>query len=60
MGTRPEHRRRGVGAAMTRAAVDLARDRGVRTAALTSTAIGEPVYRRLGFQTVGTFRLFTF
>lgn len=60
VGTQPEQRRRGIGAAMTRAALDLAAGRGVRTAALTSTPVGEPVYRRLGFRTVGTFRLLTF
>ncbi|MET7751290.1 GNAT family N-acetyltransferase [Micromonospora sp. NPDC005367] len=60
VGTQPEHRRQGIGAAMTRAALDLAREHGVRNAALTSTAIGEPVYRNLGFRTVGTFRLLSF
>ncbi|MGW5556766.1 GNAT family N-acetyltransferase [Micromonospora sp. NPDC003944] len=60
VGTQPEHRRRGIGAAMTRAALDLAGQRGVTTAALTSTAIGEPVYRSLGFRQVGEFRLLTF
>ncbi|MGQ5259954.1 GNAT family N-acetyltransferase [Micromonospora sp. ZYX-F-536] len=60
VGTQPEERRRGIGAAMTRAALDLAAGRGVHTAALTSTPIGEPVYRRLGFRTAGTFRLLTF
>ncbi|RLP85910.1 GNAT family N-acetyltransferase [Micromonospora sp. BL4] len=60
VGTQPEERRRGIGAALTRAALDLAGERGVRTAALTSTPIAEPVYGRLGFRTVGTFRLLTF
>ncbi|MCO1595823.1 GNAT family N-acetyltransferase [Micromonospora sp. RHAY321] len=60
VGTQPEERRRGIGAAMTRAALDLAAGRGVHTAALTSTPIGEPVYRRLGFRTAGTFRLLAF
>ncbi|MEU8298522.1 GNAT family N-acetyltransferase [Micromonospora sp. NPDC048909] len=60
VGTQPEHRRRGVGAAMTAAALDLARERGVRTAALTSTAAGESLYGRLGFGTVGRFRLLSF
>ncbi|MGC4869998.1 GNAT family N-acetyltransferase [Micromonospora sp. DT53] len=60
VGTQPEQRRRGIGAAMTRAALDLAGERGARTAALTSSAIGESVYRGLGFRPVGEFRLLTF
>ncbi|MEU4554264.1 GNAT family N-acetyltransferase [Micromonospora violae] len=60
VGTQPEQRRRGIGAAMTRAALDLAAERGVRTAALTSSAAGESVYRSLGFRPVGEFRLLTF
>ncbi|MEU5904678.1 GNAT family N-acetyltransferase [Micromonospora sp. NPDC047467] len=60
VGTQPEQRRRGIGAAMTRAALDLAGDRGIRTVALTSTPVAEPVYHRLGFRTAGTFRLLTF
>jgi ribosomal protein S18 acetylase RimI-like enzyme len=60
VGTQPEHRRRGIGTAMTRAALDLARERGIRTAALTSSAVGEPIYRRMGFRTVGTFQLLSF
>ncbi|MGW4467093.1 GNAT family N-acetyltransferase [Micromonospora sp. NPDC004704] len=60
VGTQPEFRRRGIGTAMTVAAIDLARERGVRVAALTSSPPGEPVYRRIGFRTVGTFRLMSF
>ncbi|MEU8254192.1 GNAT family N-acetyltransferase [Micromonospora inaquosa] len=60
VGTQPEQRRRGIGAAMTRAALDLAGERGVRTAALTSSAVGESVYRSLGFRQVGEFRLLKF
>ncbi|GII58038.1 acetyltransferase [Planotetraspora thailandica] len=60
IGTRPEHRRRGIGAAMTRAALDLARDRGIRTAALTATPSGEPVYHRMGFRAVDAFDLMSF
>jgi ribosomal protein S18 acetylase RimI-like enzyme len=60
VGTQPEHRRQGIGTAMTRAALDLALDHGIGTAALTSTAVGEPVYRSLGFRTVGTFQLLSF
>ncbi|MEU5935030.1 GNAT family N-acetyltransferase [Micromonospora sp. NPDC047187] len=60
VGTQPEQRRRGIGAAMTRAALHLAGERGARTAALTSSAVGESVYRGLGFRPVGEFRLLTF
>ncbi|RAO14272.1 hypothetical protein MED15_04622 [Micromonospora noduli] len=60
VGTQPEQRRRGIGAAMTRAAIELAGERGVRTAALTSSAVGESVYCGLGFRPVGEFRLLTF
>ncbi|MGV9212078.1 GNAT family N-acetyltransferase [Micromonospora sp. RB23] len=60
VGTQPEQRRQGIGAAMSRAALDLARGRGARTAALTSSSVGEGTYRRLGFRPVGEFRLLTF
>ncbi|MGC4746539.1 GNAT family N-acetyltransferase [Micromonospora sp. DT201] len=60
VGTQPEHRRRGIGAAMTSAALKLAAERGAGTAALTSSPIGESVYHRLGFRPVGEFRLLTF
>ncbi|MEU0550445.1 GNAT family N-acetyltransferase [Micromonospora sp. NPDC005979] len=60
VGTQPEQRRQGIGAAMTRAALDLARERGAHTAALTSSPVGEGIYRRLGFRPVGEFRLLTF
>ncbi|MCG5443644.1 GNAT family N-acetyltransferase [Micromonospora sp. NIE79] len=60
VGTQPEQRRRGIGAAMTRVALELAGERGARTAALTSSTLGESVYRGLGFRPVGEFRLLTF
>ncbi|MEV4298257.1 GNAT family N-acetyltransferase [Microbispora rosea] len=60
IGSQPEHRRRGIGTAMTRAALDLARERGIRTAALTATAAGESVYRGIGFRAVDTFDLMSF
>jgi GNAT superfamily N-acetyltransferase len=43
------HRRRGLGAAVTSRALAMARDRGYRTAVLTSTSSGQPLYERLGF-----------
>ncbi|WP_205650241.1 GNAT family N-acetyltransferase [Actinoplanes solisilvae] len=60
IGTQPEHRRRGIGTAMTRAVLRQAAARGVETAALTSSAMGEPVYRRLGFREIADYRVFAF
>lgn len=60
VGAQPDHRRRGVGTAMTLAAIDLARERGIGTAALTSTAMAQQLYRRIGFRTVSSFHLMSF
>lgn len=49
--TLPDMRRRGFGAAMTRAALDDARAQGCHTAVLTASPDGVGIYRRLGFQT---------
>ena len=43
-------RRRGVGACVTRACLDLARSRGLDRAALTASPDGHRIYRRLGFR----------
>jgi GNAT superfamily N-acetyltransferase len=55
-----EHRRRGIGAALTVAALGCGRRRGMHTAALMASPAGEPLYRRLGFTTSSEYRLFTF
>ncbi|MFI5226550.1 MAG: GNAT family N-acetyltransferase, partial [Candidatus Limnocylindrales bacterium] len=52
VGTLPAYRRRGLGAAVTRAALLGGFDRGARWAALESSAMGAPVYRALGFREV--------
>jgi ribosomal protein S18 acetylase RimI-like enzyme len=48
--TIPEERRRGYGASLTLAALEDGRARGYGVGVLIATAMGEPVYRRLGFQ----------
>jgi GNAT superfamily N-acetyltransferase len=56
--TLPPFRGRGIGAAMTQAAMRTARDLGARTAVLQSSAMGEGVYRSVGFETACELRLF--
>jgi GNAT superfamily N-acetyltransferase len=58
VGTEDRARRHGVGTAMTARLLLDARDRGCRTATLQSTPIGEGVYARLGFRSLGTIREF--
>jgi len=50
--TAPDLRRRGIGAAMTFAAMQAARDLGHRMVLLATTRLGRPVYERLGFRDV--------
>ncbi len=49
--TREAYRRRGLGAAVTLAAVEHARKLGASHALLHATEMGHPVYRRIGFAT---------
>jgi ribosomal protein S18 acetylase RimI-like enzyme len=59
VGTLPELRGRGLGRAMTIAALAEGRRRGLRIGALMSSDLGLPVYRRLGFREVGTVAFYT-
>jgi len=49
-------RQRGIGTAMTTAAMNAAVTRGYSRAVLTASPDGAEIYRRLGFQTCGTVR----
>jgi ribosomal protein S18 acetylase RimI-like enzyme len=51
--TLPKARGKGIGSAITTQCLHDARDAGRRAALLSSTALGFPVYRRLGFTTEG-------
>jgi len=48
--TLPAHRRKGIGAAITRSAMTIAREDGYRMAILHSSALGNRVYQSLGFK----------
>jgi len=56
--TLPQHRRQGIGAAMTLKALQEARSQGYRIGVLTSSPMGINIYRRIGFQQFCTSSLY--
>lgn len=48
--TDPDHRRRGLGRWVTQAAVDYLQEQGVRRILLDASAMGRPLYEKLGFR----------
>ncbi len=58
--TLPKARRKGVGTAVTRAPLLMARERGYRIGILHSTRMGYKVYQRLGFKEYCTIRLYLY
>ncbi len=53
LGVAPEVRRRGIGRALTEAAIARLRDRGAATVLLFATDMGRPLYEHLGFAVDG-------
>lgn len=51
---RPEYRGRGIASALMKTAVEDAKRAGCRVMSLQASGMGEPVYRRLGFQVYDT------
>ena len=58
--TQESYRRRGIGAALTAAAIAEGRRRGLAVTSLQASPMGKPVYERLGLRTVAEYRLFTY
>jgi predicted GNAT family acetyltransferase len=57
VGTVPAFRRRGLGGLVTAAASAASFDAGAGIVTLQASDMGEPVYRRLGYETIGAYRL---
>lgn len=57
VGTLAEARGRGIGEAVTAAAIDAGLDLGGEIVSLQASLMGEPVYRRMGFETIYRYRL---
>jgi ribosomal protein S18 acetylase RimI-like enzyme len=58
VGTTEEARGRGLARTLTATAVNAGFELGAESASLQASPMGEPVYRRLGFETIFNYRLF--
>jgi predicted acetyltransferase len=56
--TLPEARNRGIGKPMTATALREARQLGYRVGILQSSSMGHPIYEKMGFRDVCTYRLY--
>jgi GNAT superfamily N-acetyltransferase len=59
VGCTEETRGRGLGRAVTAAAIDAGLEMGAASVSLQASPMGEPLYRRMGFETVFDYRLLT-
>lgn len=59
IGTDPAYRERGIGAALTAAAMRIGREHGMSVCTLQASSQGQPVYRRLGFVQVSELVLYS-
>lgn len=59
IGVRERFRRRGLGAAISGAVLAAGRESGCSIGVLQASPMGEPVYDRMGFETVTQYHLFT-
>jgi GNAT superfamily N-acetyltransferase len=58
VGTTEEARGRGLARALTATAVNAGFEMGAEIASLQASPMGEPIYRRMGFETIFNYRLF--
>ncbi|MEV7283199.1 GNAT family N-acetyltransferase [Streptomyces sp. NPDC093252] len=56
--TDPDHRRQGIGTALSTAALTAGRERGLTVGTLQATPLGALVYPHMGFETVAEYDLF--
>lgn len=58
VGTAPEGRGRGLADACTRTVTNIGFDAGARMVTLQASAMGDPIYRRMGYRQIGSYTLY--